>query len=78
MTIDFPVVVSFIGSTGFFAFTVKLRHFKVSEKPPASRATLSIEERQQEIRLVAVSNWATTPCLGSGASTPGAMLSSMV
>jgi len=51
MTIDFPVVVSFIGSTGFFAFTVKLRHFKVSEKPPASRATLSIEERQQKSDL---------------------------
>ena len=51
MTIDFPVVVSFIGSTRFFAFTVKLRHFKVSEKPPASRATLSIEERQQKSDL---------------------------
>ena len=33
MIIDFPVVVSFVGSIGFFAFTVKLRHLAWLAKP---------------------------------------------
>jgi hypothetical protein len=31
MVIRFPVIVSVIGAVVFFAYTVKLRHFKVSE-----------------------------------------------
>jgi hypothetical protein len=51
VTISFPVVVCFVGAFPFFAFGAKLRHFKVSEKPPASRAGLSIEQRQQKMKF---------------------------
>jgi hypothetical protein len=51
MTITFPVVVSLISAIGFFSLTVRLRHFKVREKPPVSRADLSVEERQQKIKI---------------------------
>jgi ABC-type Fe3+ transport system permease subunit len=49
MVIKFPVIVSALGSVAFFVQALKLRSFKVSEKPPASRAHLSQEERQREI-----------------------------
>jgi hypothetical protein len=49
MVIKFPVFVSLVGAIIHFAYTVKLRRFKVSEKPPASRAHLSVEQRQQKI-----------------------------
>ena len=51
MTLNFPIIVSFIGAIVFFAFAAKLRHFKVSERPPSSRAGLSVEERQRKIRV---------------------------
>jgi len=54
MVIKFPAVVSVIGAIIFFVYTVKLRHFKVSEKPPASRAHLSREERQ---RKIVIASW---------------------
>jgi hypothetical protein len=56
MVIKFPAVVSFVGAITWFVWTVKLRHFKVSEKPPASRAHLSLEERQ---RKVEIAGWIT-------------------
>src|SRR5882724_10789681 len=36
--LTFPAVVFLIGAIAFFNFAVKLQHFKVREKPPASRA----------------------------------------
>ena len=54
MVVKFPVIVCFIGAVSWFWLTGKLRRFKVSEKPPASRAHLSREERQ---RKVVVGSW---------------------
>jgi hypothetical protein len=51
MTVGFPVIVCLVGCISSFWVTVKLRNFKVSAKPPASRASLSVEERQQKIRI---------------------------
>jgi hypothetical protein len=51
MTITLPAVVSLIGAIAFFNFAVKLRHFKVQEKPPASRAHVSLEERQRKVQI---------------------------
>lgn len=57
----FPVVVCVVGAIADFGLWVKLRNFRVQEKPPASRAGLSIEERQQRIavatRIVFASGW---------------------
>jgi ABC-type Fe3+ transport system permease subunit len=49
MVIKFPVIVSAVGSVAFFVQALKLHSFKVSEKPPASRAHLSREGRQRKI-----------------------------
>jgi len=54
MVVKFPVIVSFIGAVSWFWLTAKLRRFKVREKPPASRAHLSQEERQ---RKIVVGSW---------------------
>jgi hypothetical protein len=54
MKVSFPVVVCIIGAVIDFALWLRLRHFKVREKPPASQAGLSIEERQ---RKVAIGRW---------------------
>ena len=54
MVVKFPVTVSFIGAVSWFWMTAKLRRFKVPEKPPASRAHLSQEERQ---RKVVIGSW---------------------
>jgi hypothetical protein len=51
MKITFPIVVCLIGAAADFALWVKLRHFRVAEKPPGSRAGLSLEERQQKITM---------------------------
>jgi hypothetical protein len=51
VTLSFPVVICLVGSVPFFVSGVKLRHFKVPEKPPASRAGLTIEQRQQKIQF---------------------------
>jgi hypothetical protein len=51
MTTTFPAVVFLIGAIAFFNFAVKLRHFKVREKPPASRAHVSLEERQRRVQI---------------------------
>ena len=51
MRITFPIVVCLIGAVADFALWVKLRHFRVREKPPASRAGLSLEERQRKITI---------------------------
>lgn len=51
MNIRFPIVVCLIGAVANFALWTKLRHFRVPEKPPASRAGLSLEERQRKITI---------------------------
>jgi hypothetical protein len=51
MTITFPVAVCVIGGIADFALWAKLRSFKVREKPPASRAGLSVEERQRKVTI---------------------------
>ena len=51
MRITFPIVVCLIGAVADFALWAKLRHFRAREKPPASRAGLSLEERQRKIRI---------------------------
>jgi hypothetical protein len=51
MSDSFLIFVSVIGAIVFFAFTFRLRHFPVPERPPSSPAGLSIEERQRKIRI---------------------------
>ena len=51
MRITFPIAVCLIGAVADFALWAKLRHFRVAEKPPASRAGLSLEERQRKITI---------------------------
>jgi hypothetical protein len=51
MIVRFPAVVCFVGAIANFALWARLRHFKVREKPPASRAGLSLEERQRKITI---------------------------
>src|SRR5258707_7391435 len=48
MIIRFPVVVCLAGAVANFALWVRLGNFRVREKPPASRAGLSVEERQRK------------------------------
>jgi hypothetical protein len=47
----FPVMVCVVGAAASFWATIWLRTFKVREKPPTSRSHLSLEERQQKIRI---------------------------
>ena len=49
---NFPTIISAIGAIGCFSFALRMRHFKISEKPPASRAGLTRAERQRRIRMV--------------------------
>ena len=51
MTVTFATVVSLIGAIASFSLAVKLGHFKVRQKPPASRAHLSPEERQRKVTI---------------------------
>jgi hypothetical protein len=51
MIIRFPVVLCVIAAFSHFWLWAKLRKFKVRTIPPASRAHLSIEERQQKVRV---------------------------
>jgi hypothetical protein len=53
MTVNFtfPAAVSLVGAIGSFSLAAKLRHFKLREKPPASRAHLSMDERQRTFRI---------------------------
>jgi len=54
MKVSFPVVVCIVGAFVDFVIWLRLRNFRVREKAPASRAGLSIEERQ---RKVTVATW---------------------
>jgi hypothetical protein len=51
MVPGFRALICFSGAIAFFVLSIKLRKFKVSEKPPVSRASLSLEERQRKIRV---------------------------
>jgi hypothetical protein len=51
MSNGFPALICFAGSIVFFAFAIRMRRFRVPEKPPASRAHLSLEERQKKIKI---------------------------
>jgi hypothetical protein len=51
MATNFPVILSFIGAIGSFVFGLRLRRRKVSEKLPATRAGLSLDERPRKIRI---------------------------
>jgi hypothetical protein len=51
LTMSFPVVVCLVGAISTFWVTIKLRSFKVGNKPPTSRSHLSLEERQRKIRI---------------------------
>jgi hypothetical protein len=51
MKMSSPAVVCLIGAVVWFLFAFWLRSFKVREKPPASRAGLSLEERQKKIKI---------------------------
>jgi hypothetical protein len=46
----FPVFLCIFGAAASFWAMAWLRRFKVRTNPPASRAHLSLEERQQKIR----------------------------
>jgi hypothetical protein len=49
MIVSFPVVICLVGAVVNLALWVKLGNFRVRAKPPASRAGLSVEERQRKI-----------------------------
>jgi hypothetical protein len=51
MSITVPVVLTLVSAIASFQLFAKLRHFKVREKPPASRAHLSVEERQRRLTI---------------------------
>jgi hypothetical protein len=51
VVISFPIFVCLAGAVVDFALWVKLGNFKVREKPPVSRAGLTIEERQRKITI---------------------------
>lgn len=48
----FPVILCVLSAISWFWLSLWLRSFKVRSKPPASRAHLSLEQRQQRIRMV--------------------------
>lgn len=47
-----PIILCGLGAISWFGMTFWLRSYKVRDKPPASRAHLSLEERQRRIRTV--------------------------
>lgn len=47
-----PVIICVLGAISWFLVGLWLRSLKAGSKPPASRAHLSLEERQQRIRKV--------------------------
>jgi hypothetical protein len=51
---DVPVILCLMGSIANLWLWLWLREFRVRERPPASRAKLSVEERQ---RKVTVAKW---------------------
>ncbi len=51
MKVGFPVAVCIVGAAVDFVVWVRLRNFKVRQKPPASRAGLSIEGRQRKVTI---------------------------
>ncbi|PYX75136.1 MAG: hypothetical protein DMG78_05050 [Acidobacteria bacterium] len=46
-----PVILCVLGAISWFGMGLWLRSFRVRSKPPASRAHLSLEQRQQRIRM---------------------------
>ena len=56
MVVKFPVILCFIGAVSWFSLAVRLRRFKVPQKPPARSAHLSQEERQ---RKIVIASWIT-------------------
>lgn len=52
MKIGVPVILCVLGTISWFLMGLWLRSFKVRSKPPASRAHLSLEQRQQRIRML--------------------------
>jgi hypothetical protein len=51
MKMRFPVILYVLGAISWFWLSLWLRNFKVRSKPPASRAHLSLHDRQQRIRV---------------------------
>lgn len=49
-----PLILCVLGAISWFWMGLWLRSFKVPSKPPASRAHLSLEQRQQKIRMVSL------------------------
>ena len=69
VSVEFPAIMCFSGSIVFCAASIMLRKLKVPDKPPASRSSLSLHERQENIRIA---SWL---CLGLGLlMLAGAML----
>jgi len=46
-----PVILCVLGAISWFGMSLWLRSFKVRSRPPALRAHLSLEQRQQRIRI---------------------------
>jgi hypothetical protein len=51
MKMGAPVVLCVLGAISWFGLGLWLRTFKARSKPPVSRAHLSLEQRQQRIRM---------------------------
>lgn len=51
MKMTFPVILCVLGAISWFWMSLWLRIFKVRSRPPALRAHLSLEQRQQRIRI---------------------------
>jgi len=53
MDFKFPAIVSLLGGAYSVFFSFRLRKLRLSEKPPASRALLTLEERQAKLKMAA-------------------------
>jgi hypothetical protein len=51
MKMSFPVILCALGAIPWFWLSLWLRNFKVRTNPPAARAHLSLQDRQQKIRI---------------------------
>ena len=51
MKFNYPVMICALGAIANFSLAIALRNFKVPTRPPASRAGLTIEQRQRKITI---------------------------
>jgi hypothetical protein len=68
MNIRWPVLVLLFGGLYTLYFSRRIRKFKLSDQAPASRAHLSVEERQRKMRVASNIAVATGVVMIAGAA----------